>query len=169
MPWADVLSPRAWRGRYRGAFLRAVAARKELLIEAVRLENIPRLTPGEAIAPYFTLTWLMPQRRKAASLHTVRSTTSRESGKAVSWEGMATTFPALQDPDRYSLKIQVFCGRGASDFVSEAAWPLPLLADHVEPGPSAGKWTATLHVQHADHIKLAKRHRLPTLATLRFA
>ena len=34
---------------------------------------MPRITPGERIDPFFTLTWLMPQRRRSLSLRTVRS------------------------------------------------------------------------------------------------
>jgi len=169
---ADSPPRSGYRGRYREAFLRAVAARGEIAVVGVALSSVPRITPGERIDPFFTLTWLMPQRRRSLSLRTVRSPVGREEGKEVAWrEGdfPEAVFPVNQSPDQYSLKIQVFSGTPgpASDFVAASAIPLVFLADHAEPHPSRrGQWSATLTVQHADHIKLAKRHRVPTLATL---
>lgn len=104
------------------------------------------------------------------SLLTVRSSVGVELDRAVQWDEYGfpdATFPVLRTPDMYSVKIQVFAGRGHSDFVAASSWPLLFLADHVMPGATPESWTATVSVQHMDHVRLAKRHRVPTMATLR--
>jgi hypothetical protein len=154
------------RGEYRSMFLQAIAAKEELVIDRIELEAVPRMTPGDAIDPYFILEWRLASRRSVVKKY--KSVVEREVANRVAWDDVDCAFPLTKGIEEYVLSLQVFSGTEMSDFVADSRFTLPFLADFVRPC-DMGRWVAVVEVQHCDHVKLAKRHRISTRAAIFFS
>jgi hypothetical protein len=153
------------RGEYQAIFLQALRAKGELAIDRVQLESVPRMTPGDTIEPYFILEWRIAKRRSL--LTSYKSVMGREVANHVTWDDIDCAFPFTKSLEEYSLTVQVFAGTAMSDYVADSRFSIPLLAEFARP-VDFSRWVAIFEVQHCDHVKLAKRHRVPTRAAIYF-
>jgi hypothetical protein len=135
------------------------------VIDRVQLESVPRMTPGESIEPYFIFEWRVANRK--AVLKSYKSVVEREVANRVTWSDVECAFSFSKDFEEHSLNMQVFSGTAMSDYVASSRFTIPQLAEFARPC-DFDRWVIVVELQHCDHVRLAKRHRVPTRAAIYF-